>query len=65
MLRALVLAGHDDAAGKMGQAHRRIGLVDVLAAGAAGTVGVDAQIGVIDFDLDIVVDLRIDEDRSE
>ena len=62
MLRALVLAGDDDPGRKMGQTHRRIGLVDMLAAGAARPVGIDAQIVVVDFDFDIVVDLRIDED---
>ncbi len=52
-------------AGKMGKAHGRIGLVDVLPARAAGTVGVDPQIGFIDLDFDIVVHFRIDENRSE
>jgi hypothetical protein len=42
----------------MGDADGRIGLVDMLAAGAAGPVGVDAQILVVDFHLDIVVQLR-------
>jgi hypothetical protein len=31
-------------------AHRRIGLVDVLAAGAAGAEGVDAQVGRVERD---------------
>src|SRR5690606_21181131 len=43
----------------------RIGLVDVLAAGAAGAVGVDAQVGRIDVDLEGIVDLGIDEDAGE
>ena len=41
VLRALVLAGHDDPGRQMGDAHRGVGLVDVLPAGAAGAVGVD------------------------
>ena len=49
----------------MGDAHRAVGLVDVLAAGARGAVGVDAQILVVDLDLDLVVDHRIDPDRGE
>src|SRR2546429_4133767 len=36
-------AGHDDAGRQMGDAHRGVGDVDVLSAGAAGAVGVDAQ----------------------
>src|SRR5262249_8407957 len=59
-LRALVLALHDDAGGDVGDAHGRVGLVDVLAAGAGGAVGVDAQVGVVDLDLDTLVDQRAD-----
>jgi hypothetical protein len=61
VLAAAVLALHDDASGDVRQAHRRVGLVDVLAAGAAGTVGVGAHIGRVDLDLDRVVDLGVDE----
>ena len=49
----------------MGDAHRRIGLVDVLAAGARGAVGIDAALGFIDLDVDGIVDHRIDPDRGE
>ena len=68
VLRALALAGDDDRSspgGVIGDAHRAVGLVDVLAAGARGAVGVDAQILVLDLDLDLVVDHRIDPDRGE
>jgi hypothetical protein len=41
-LRALVLALDDDAGGKVGDADGGVGLVDVLAAGTGGAVGVDA-----------------------
>ena len=34
----------------MGDTHRRVGLVDVLAAGTTCTVGVNAQIGRVDLD---------------
>ena len=38
-------AEHDDDAGRqVGDAHGRVGLVDVLAAGAAGAHGVDADV---------------------
>ncbi len=65
VLGALVLAGDDDAGRHMGDADRRLGLVDVLAAGAAGAVGVDAQILVVDLDFDVVGNLGKDEDRGE
>ena len=44
VLRALVLAGDDDAGREMGDAHRAVGGVDVLPAGARRAVGVDAQL---------------------
>jgi hypothetical protein len=47
------------------EAHRRVGLVDVLAAGAAGAEGVGAHVGRVDLDLDRVVDLGVDEERRE
>jgi hypothetical protein len=37
----------------------------VLAAGARRAIGVDAQILVVDLDLDLVVDHRVDPDRRE
>jgi hypothetical protein len=49
----------------VGDAHRRLGLVDVLAAGAGSAVGVDAAIALVDVDLDAVVDHRIDPHRGE
>jgi hypothetical protein len=42
VLAALVLALDHDAGRQVGDADRRLGLVDVLAAGAGGTVGVEA-----------------------
>ena len=51
--------------GQVGDAHRRFGLVDVLAARARGPVGVDAAVALVDVDLDAVVDHRIDPDRGE
>ncbi len=65
VLRAVVLALHDDAGRDMRDPHRRIGLVDVLAARAGSAIGIDAQVRRIDLDLERVVDLRIDEHRRE
>src|SRR5690606_20998287 len=45
MLRAVVLTLNDDTGGHVRDTHGRIGLVDVLTAGAAGPVSVDAQVG--------------------
>ena len=47
------------------EAHRGIGLVDVLTAGAGGAIGVGAHILVEDLDVDRVVDLRIDPHARE
>src|SRR4029079_18355444 len=54
VLRTLLLHGDGDAARDMRDADRGFGLVDVLAAGAARTHGVDAQVGVIDDDVDLL-----------
>ncbi len=53
VLRALVLNENHDAARKVGDAHGGLGLVHVLAAGAAGTHGVDLKIVVVDLDVDL------------
>ena len=42
----------------MRDAHGRFGPVDVLAAGAAGSVHVDTQVGRVDLDVEVVVDFR-------
>ena len=65
VLGALVLALHDDARGMVRHTHRGVGPIDVLAAGAAGAVGVDAKVVGLDVDLDLFVDLGIDEDGGE
>ena len=64
-LRALVLALDDDPARDVGDPHRRVGLVDVLAARSRGAVGVDPQLGVVDLDRDVLVDHRPDVDLGE
>src|SRR5690606_35228578 len=65
VLRAVILAGDDDAGGDVGDTHRRIGGVDVLPARAGGAVGVDLEVAFLDVDLDIVVDHRVDPHRRE
>ena len=53
-LALLVLAGDDDAGGQVGDAHRGVGGVDGLAAGAGRAVDVDAQVVGVDLDLDVL-----------
>ena len=65
VLRALVLAGDDDAGRDVRDADGGVGDVDVLAAGAARSVRVDAQILLVDLDLDVVRQLRPDVERGE
>ncbi len=65
MLRTFVLALHDNAGRNMGNADGRVGFVDVLAAGAAGAKGVDAQVFFVHIDINGVVDFRVDEHRGK
>ena len=60
-LRALVLAGDDDAGGQVRDADRRIGGVDALAALARRPVDVDAQIGFVDLDLLDLLGFGVDQ----
>jgi hypothetical protein len=55
----------DDPGRDVRDAHRRIGRVDVLPARARRAIGVDAQVALVDLDIDIVVDHRIDPDAGE
>src|SRR3546814_21035556 len=57
-------AGNDNPQRHRGETHGRIRLVDVLAAGARGAVGVDAQVLVEHLDLDGVVTHRIGSHRG-
>ena len=51
--------------GQVGQAHGRVGLVDVLAAGALRAERVDPDLVPVELDLDVVVDLGQDLDQGE
>lgn len=65
VLRALLLALHDDTGRDMRDAYGRVSGVDVLTTGARRTIGIDAAVAFVDLDLDRVVDNRIDPDRRE
>src|SRR6266853_4970203 len=64
VLRARVLAFHDDAGRQMRDAHGGVGLVDVLAAGARSAVGVDAKVRGIQHDVADRARLGQDGDRA-
>jgi len=55
VLRALVLALHDDARGDVRDPHGGVGAVDMLAARAAGAIRVDPKILFVDLDIDVVL----------
>src|SRR3990170_3373827 len=65
VLRSLVLALDDDVGRQVGDPDRAVGGVDVLPAGARRAIGIDAQVALVDLDVDILVDDRIDPDRGE
>ena len=65
MLRSLVLAGHDDAGREVSEPNGGIGDVDVLAARAARSIGVDPQVLVVDVDVDVLGQLGPDVHRRE
>src|SRR5450631_3939473 len=65
VLGALAVGVHRDPGRDVRDADGGFGLVDVLAAGAARAHDVDAQILVVDLDLDGLVDVRVDEDAGE
>ena len=49
----------------MGNTHGRIGFVDVLPAGAGCTIRVNPAVTFIDIYFNLVINNRIDADRSE
>src|SRR6185295_11219414 len=58
-LGPLLLTRYHNVGRDVRDAHRRVGGVDVLAAGAGGAIGVDAAVALLDVDLDVFVDDRI------
>ena len=64
VLRAIVLALDHDAGRQVRDAHRGIGLVDVLAAGAGRAEGIDAQFGRVQHDVRDLVGLGQHGDRA-
>ena len=64
-LRTVALAYDRDAGRNVREAHGGLGLVHVLTARAAGTHGIDANVGFRDFDFDVVIDHRIDRNRRK
>ena len=63
VLAALVLALDDDAGRQVRDADRRVGLVDVLAAGAGSAERIDLEVGRIQVDVLDLVHLGQDGDR--
>ena len=54
-LAAFGLTAYDNAGRLMDDTDGRVGLVDVLAAGAAGAVGLDLKILVTNFDAAVIL----------
>ena len=65
VLRTVVLGGDHDSGRHVGDPDRAVGGVDVLTARARRTVGIDAQLGFVDLNVDVVVDFGIDPDAGE
>src|SRR5579883_2747126 len=65
MLGPVVLALHDDPGRQMGDANGAVRSIHMLAARPGGTIGVDAEVFLLDLDLDRLVDHRIDPDRGK
>src|SRR5690606_24371496 len=61
VLRTVVLTLHHDAAGFVRNTNCRIGFVNVLTTGATGAVGVNTQVGRIDFHFKGVINFRVDK----
>ena len=65
MLGAVILTLNDNTGRNVRHADGAVCSINVLTAGPRRTVSVDAQVFVIDDDVDRVVDHGIDADRSE
>src|SRR5690625_1266218 len=58
VLGAFALTTHHNTGGQVGNAHRRVGFVYVLATRATGPIGIGTQVGRVDVDIDVFVDFR-------
>jgi len=65
VLGTFILALDDDARGQVGDPHRRVGFVNVLAARTAGAECIHAQVIFIDLYDDVLLDFRVHKHRSE
>ena len=65
MLRAVILTLHHNPCRLVGNTHGGVGFVNVLTAGTGCTVGIDAQVGRVDFDFDGIVDFRVHKHGRE
>ena len=65
VLGTFVLATDHGVGRYVGNTYGRVGGVYVLTTGTGGTIGVDPQVGRVDFDFHLVIDLRRDENRGE
>ena len=65
MLRTVVLALRYQPGRDVGNTHRGFCTVNVLPTGAGGAVYVNAQVGRVNFDIDIVFDFRVNERGAE
>jgi len=65
MLGALILALSHDSGGKVGDPHGARGFIDVLSSGPAGSIGVDPEVGLLDFDFRGILHFSDDIDGGE
>ena len=65
VLRAAILTGHNNPRRHMGDAHSRVGGVDMLPARTAGAIGINAAVRLLHIDDNAVINHRIDPDRGK
>ncbi|MPM77427.1 hypothetical protein SDC9_124430 [bioreactor metagenome] len=65
MLRTFILAADHSPGRQVSDAHRAVGGIHMLAARAAGAVGIDAQVFFLKFDRNIISELGYQVDRGK